>query len=190
MRKLTVVWLCWAFALTGQSQGGPEADPTDRAVTALIGALEDNSIHNRLAAARALGSLGPRAARAIPALIAKVKEESPKEWLSPYGFALVKLGPKAAAALCKAAKNRKAKNRRCAVHCLASFDTPAVVATLTGLLSDKDRDVRYQAAKSLGKIGPKAKAAIADLVKATRDGDESVRLAAITALGHILKQKG
>jgi hypothetical protein len=57
--------------------------------------------------------------------------------------------------------------------------------SITGLiedLADKDPKVRREAAEQLGLHGAKAKAAIPALVKALKDGDESVREAAIAAL--------
>src|SRR4051812_48425589 len=52
-------------------------------------------------------------------------------------------------------------------------------------LTDKDADVRADAAEELGKKGPAAKKAVPDLITALKDEDEDVRDAAADALGRI-----
>ena len=52
-------------------------------------------------------------------------------------------------------------------------------------LKDKDQEVRYSAARALGKIGPKAEKAVPALVRALKDKNEYVRQWAASALGKI-----
>src|SRR5262249_48219681 len=52
-------------------------------------------------------------------------------------------------------------------------------------LKDKTAKVRKKAAESLGDLGPAAKSAVPDLVKAMKDTDPTVSWAAIDALGQI-----
>jgi HEAT repeat protein len=60
------------------------------------------------------------------------------------------------------------------------------VTVLTGLLRDDERIIRYRAAEALGNIGPDAKAAINELIAATRDLKTfETRQAAVFALGSV-----
>ncbi len=59
---------------------------------------------------------------------------------------------------------------------------PSLVKTLS---EDKDPNMRYWAAESLGKFGPEAQAAVPDLVAALKDESKMVRMAAAYALGEI-----
>jgi HEAT repeat protein len=182
MNKLPLFCLSLAVALAERNPCRAATDPTDQAVSALIRALGEKNFFLRKSAAISLGSIGPRATKAIPALINSLQESGH----FAFGNALVKIGPKAATVMCKVARDRKATGRAHVIYYLRYFSTSRVVATLVDGLSDEDRLVRRAAAVSLGVIGPKAKEAVADLVKATRDKDEDVRHAAISALGTIL----
>jgi vesicle coat complex subunit len=59
------------------------------------------------------------------------------------------------------------------------------VPTLTKSLMDKDPNMRYWAAESLGHFGRKAKAAVPALVEALHDEDTNVRMGAAYALAEI-----
>ena len=52
-------------------------------------------------------------------------------------------------------------------------------------LKSPDPNVRYEAARKLGKYGAEAKGAVPDLVAALKDPDETVRMGAAYALGDI-----
>jgi HEAT repeat protein len=56
-------------------------------------------------------------------------------------------------------------------------------------LGDKDAQVRRQAVKSLGDMGPEAKEAVPSLIKAFGDPDAGVRFFATNALGKIGRDK-
>jgi HEAT repeat protein len=62
---------------------------------------------------------------------------------------------------------------------------PGVVRALRQNLSSDQIKYRVDAARSLGVIGPDAKAAVPDLIGALRDPDREVKMAAIFALGEI-----
>jgi HEAT repeat protein len=59
---------------------------------------------------------------------------------------------------------------------------PSLVKTLK---EDKDPNMRYWAANSLGKFGPEAQAAVPDLVAVLKDENKIVRMGAAYALGEI-----
>lgn len=59
------------------------------------------------------------------------------------------------------------------------------VKTLQEALADSSMSVRFQAARSLGRIGPKAGIACTALISLLKDEDESVRKEAIEALGNV-----
>jgi HEAT repeat protein len=62
---------------------------------------------------------------------------------------------------------------------------PGVVRALRANLKSDQVDFRIDAARSLGVIGPDAKAAVPDLIGALHDPDREVRIAAIFTLGEI-----
>lgn len=64
-------------------------------------------------------------------------------------------------------------------------DDQQSVETLTESLEDDDPNVRYSAAKALGKYGPEATAAVPALADALQDQDSDVRMGAAYALAKI-----
>jgi HEAT repeat protein len=110
------------------------------AAPVLAQALTDKQLVNvRLWAAHALGKMGPKAKAAAPQLEAALKDE----------VGLVRI--EAARALWKVAEDK------------------AAVTALGESLKDKDASTRHGAAEALGAIGPAAKAAVPDLVRALKD---------------------
>jgi HEAT repeat protein len=61
------------------------------------------------------------------------------------------------------------------------YSVPGLIETL----KHKDPNMRYHAAKSLGKLGAQAKEAVPALVEALRDSDKMVRMGAAYALAGI-----
>jgi HEAT repeat protein len=59
------------------------------------------------------------------------------------------------------------------------------VEKLTATLQDRDPNMRYWAAESLGHFGPEAKSAVPDLVTRLKDDDKLVRAGAAYALAEI-----
>ena len=74
----------------------------------------------------------------------------------------------------------------CAAGCRdprrVEYSVPSLVTTLR---EDKDPNMRYWAAESLGKFGPEAQAAVPDLIAALKDESKMVRMGAAYALGEI-----
>jgi HEAT repeat protein len=62
------------------------------------------------------------------------------------------------------------------------YSVPALIKTLK---EDKDPNMRYWAAESLGKFGPEAQSAVPELIEALKDETKMVRMGAATALGEI-----
>jgi HEAT repeat protein len=62
---------------------------------------------------------------------------------------------------------------------------PSVVRALRENLKSDQVNVRVDAARSLGVIGPDAKAAVPELIRALRDSDREVEMAAVFTLGEI-----
>jgi HEAT repeat protein len=62
---------------------------------------------------------------------------------------------------------------------------PGVVRALRENLKSDQVNLRIDAARSLGVIGPAAKAAVPELISALRDSDVEVRMAAVFTLGEI-----
>jgi len=136
-------------------------DLPEAAVPPLTAALTADDATVRTAAAAALAAAGPKAAPAAPALAEAIKKTYPAEFdpTAPY-----EAGPDLAF-----------------WDALAGIGEPAVAAT-TGLLKHGNPVVRTYAALTLGRIGPPAKAAAADLKAAFRDPFATVALEAAAAL--------
>jgi HEAT repeat protein len=62
------------------------------------------------------------------------------------------------------------------------YSVPSLIKTLK---EDKDPNMRYWAAESLGKFGPEAQSAVPDLVEALKDDNKMVRMGVVYALGEI-----
>jgi HEAT repeat protein len=78
--------------------------------------------------------------------------------------------------------------RRAALEILETLGPDAAPATveLVGALRDRDKFVRWSAARTLGRIGPAEEEAVASaLAQLLTDADLDVRLAAMTALEHL-----
>jgi HEAT repeat protein len=69
--------------------------------------------------------------------------------------------------------------------CGKAVDPNYTPPALAERLKDSDPNVRYSAARALGKYGPKAKDYVPDLVQALKDRDKTVRMGAAYALGDV-----
>ncbi|WP_166831488.1 HEAT repeat domain-containing protein [Thalassoroseus pseudoceratinae] len=65
---------------------------------------------------------------------------------------------------------------------------PAVMESVTGLLADRDPEVRTRAAGILGRLGPKASASVVRLEELLNDEAASVRIQAIEAIWQITEE--
>ena len=129
-----------------------------RAVPALTDALKSDDVRVRVAAAQALAAIGPDAKPAITRLLNQALYD-------PVEYA----GTEAARAL-------------------RTIDLVAARQVMTNaLLTLKESDVqtRRRACTTLGSLGPVAKPAVFDLIDASSDGDDMVRMHAAGALGEI-----
>ena len=118
--------------------------------------LHARGLRARLAAAQALARMGPRAAEAVPDLLAAMARRSAE------------------------IEFRMALGR--AVRAMGSSAVPYLVAALG---SEAPR-TRFDAAQALAKLGPEARGALEPLIEVVeRDRDYSVRACAAAALGAI-----
>jgi HEAT repeat protein len=123
--------------------------------------LRDIDTVTKKKALAAIHAMGPKAEKAVPALIEALKNKDLLVILLA-ARALGEIGPKAEKAV------------------------PALIETL----KDKDLNVRGSAVRALGKIGPKAEKAVPALIEVFMDKDEeeNVRKAAQEALKKIQKK--
>jgi HEAT repeat protein len=129
------------------------------AVDKLVATLNDKDERVCWHAARALGAIGTDAEKVVPALVAKLDSES-KELRVNSALALARFGP----------------------------DARPAVPKLIGLLNkEDDPNVRVVAVRTLGAIGPGAKAAVPVLNEVLDDEVPGVAFAAVEALGRIGK---
>ena len=159
--------------IVGAGGVGPEELP------ALVEALKKPDPNVRRSAIEDLGRIG---AAAVPTLVASFKDADPRVRVAAAGAAL-SVDPKhagALAALIAASKDANPVVRRLAAESLAV--EPAASA-LAELLGDKDDEVRWAAADSLGELGPAAAPAVPALLKLMADKDPSFRSVAADALG-------
>lgn len=131
-------------------------------VEVLVRALAKDDDDIRVAAAHAIGRIGPKAAAAVPALMAALGDEKNFRLRQAALVALARMGPKAATA----------------------------VPMLTQVLEDRAPRFRELAAIALGAVGSAARQAIGPLKKLTTDPDGRVQAAAKRALGLILSEPG
>lgn len=138
-------------AIDALLQYGPQQIPY------LIDIARDSSKPTaRMAAIRALGAFGPKAAEAIPVLIAALQDQT---W-DGRDVAAESLG-------------------------FIRQADPQVVAALKTALGDTDERVRMAAARALGRLRTDDAKAIEALISALRDPDSSVQMTAVEALGEI-----
>lgn len=190
---------------------GPVARTSDRAVPALAGALQDKmpavalsaalaltqidptrardavprltDALDNAAAAEALADMGPEARAAVPALIAALKHRE-KAVRDSARHALGRIGPPAVPALIDALKSPSEGAGVLAAEALAAVlprPKEAVPALRDALQRDRSHASVY--ARTLGEIGPPARAAIKEL-----DGllsDAAARVEAAVALVRI-----
>jgi HEAT repeat protein len=151
----------------------------------LINALKNKNSRIRFVAAVALGAMRENAASASSALVAVLNDED-------YGIglkameALVNIGRAAAPALMSALKDESAppRTRRIAALILGQSRLKDVsnISTAIAMLNSNDTWIRAFAADLVAGIGPKARAAVPDLVQALHDDSIEVRRKAAKAL--------
>ncbi len=130
--------------------------PAGASLPVLLEALRRSDEGGQIAAAHALGNLGPAAREAAPELIKLLERGTPRV-RAATARALGNMGPAAEIA----------------------------VQDLIRRMEDAAPPVRAAAAWALGEVGPGAKASLLPLVNRLRDEDESVRLRAGESLGKV-----
>jgi serine/threonine protein kinase len=156
-----------------------EAETLFSDVTVLAHHLSDARPETRVLAAQALGKLGPKAAAAVPALVARLADDNPgvvqaattaltsidPDWLRKIVIAnLTNLAPRSEPAW-----------------------PPSLAAQqeVVKQLASEDPRVHEAALDYLHKLGPDAAPAVPDLIELFNHPDPSVRCRAVTALGNI-----
>jgi HEAT repeat protein len=69
-----------------------------------------------------------------------------------------------------------------AIEAVGLIRDPGAVAALCDALGDSNDDMRWQAARALGRIGPPARSCAPSLLRALEDANSDVRMAAVRAL--------
>lgn len=137
-------------------------------------------------AAFSLGTLGPPAAFAVPALAEALRFDDAYTRGGP-AIALAKMGPAARDAvpsLIGGLQEGSGDRRWKAARTLGRIGPPAkpAVPLLLGALSDPNEYVRAHAARALGRIAPGAPETLDPLRRAAKDREETVRVEARAAL--------
>ena len=158
----------------------------DKAVDALIKALDDSDDFFRSDAAEALGNIGND--KAVDALLIKALDDSYDFVRYCAAEALRKIGnDKAVDALNKALDDSDDSVRFLAARALGEIGNDKAVDALIKALDHSDDSVRFHAAKALVNIGNDK--AVDPLIKALDDSNDSVRICVAEALGNIGNDK-
>ena len=155
-------------------------------VSELIRQLEDEDEVVRVSAADALGTLGPKARSAIPALTKALGHKDERlRWHAARALSV--FGPDAKDAVPVLASLLKDENplvRAHAAHTLGRIGAPskAIVSDLAPALTDSDPRVRRAVVQAFERIRPGAKVSIPLLVKVLEDAEPSVVMPALHTL--------
>ncbi|MEJ7638581.1 MAG: HEAT repeat domain-containing protein [Singulisphaera sp.] len=190
-RAVVVVAVGGPLAALGTAQDRADPDGAE----ARIEGLRDRDVQARRSAAAAIRSSDRSVQRdALPALIELLMTEKDGQVRLAVFDAVTALGHDAAQAVPALVhtlrtdyggqgKEETHQDYRAALA-LAAVGEPAVEG-LRGLLGGSKEGVRAEAAMGLGRIGPDAGAAVADLILILGDQSERVRREASVALGRI-----
>jgi HEAT repeat protein len=180
-------------AAFGVAQSGEKGAPVGVPILIDVLKADGTSPGQRALAAQALGELGPAATPAADALAHAVK--SPHDAVSTAAcLALARLGPAGKVAVEPLTECLMQDNDALRQAALAALRRVAPEAVLTALVdvlkapAGKDGpspQTRRHACVGLGEMGPKAKAAVPDLVATLKDPNWIVREQAAVALGKI-----
>ncbi len=158
------------------------------AIPELTQLLKHSEADVKIAAARALGQLGPDAAEAVLKLSDALRDN--KSWWNvqvAIANALAKIGPAAAPAAQELAELLLDKDSEVGKAALAALKKigPKAIPNLVPVLGNAPWQIKLQLAKLFAWMGEKAEKAVPALARATEDGDTEVKKAAIIALGVI-----
>ncbi len=162
------------------------------AITALVEVLNDEDQEVRLAAARALGEMGPQALAALSVLEKRLKLNAATVSLeaSICLLAMQKIAPQSALDYLTAALHETDPRIRiqavrgfCLLKREAKTVVPkTVVPVLVTALEEPDAEVRREAAEVLGEVGPQARAGLPALKKQLKRKAATASLEASTCL--------
>jgi len=153
--------------------------------------LEEDAAPVRTAAARVVAAMGPAARDAVESLVAAL--EQPGEDVEvAVAYALGQIGPEARAGvpglIVIAARPGLARLR--AVEALGLIRDAGAVTALCGVLDDSSGEVRWQAARALGRIGAPARRCGPALLRTLEDPNADVRMAVVRALPKLGVERG
>lgn len=167
-------------------------EATDKLAKELVEVVRDPRLgaHQRAAAARTLGALGPRAAVVVPELIGQLTrlrgdeleplQEAVIDALGAIGSAAKPSLPVLAAATRRSIDLDLAVKRSTTL--ILTADDRRDVQALMRQLDSRDAGTRLRAAKSLGGLKAEAAEAVPALTAAMADPDAEVRRAAVAAV--------
>ena len=185
--------------------GHPNPQVRDQAIDALIQygpeqvpflarmAQDRSKPTARMAAIRALGAFGPRAASAVPAIVAALQDQT---WdgrdvaAESLGF-IGDASPEVVRALCEALRDGDERVRMAAARALGRCRATSkdAVEALAGALQDVDPNVQMAAVEALGELGPAAQSVVPQLEELARDGTPVLQATVQEALGRITGKK-
>lgn len=185
--------------------GHPNPQVRDHAIDALVQygpdqvpflakMVEDRSKPTaRMAAIRALGAFGPRAAAAVPVIVAALQDQT---WdgrdvaAESLGF-IGQASPDVERALCEALKDGDERVRMAAARALGRCRAASqeAVKALAAALKDADPNVQMAAVEALGELGPAAQSAVPELEELARQGTPVLQATAQEALSRITGRK-
>ena len=155
-------------------------------VEPLIEAIERDEVRHPPQAIRLLNTLGPRAASATTILATYVREGTKQEQFEAVRAlgAIAEADPEAGAALMEILPmTRHAPLQREIILALGDIRATEAAGLLAEKLSERNKQIRWAAARSLGLFGRDAQAVTEELIRATTDNDRSVVVEATRALG-------
>ena len=170
-------------ARSSLESGGQEA------VTVLVTLLEDpESNEIRWTAAEILGKLGPDATASSDALLQALKDRDP--YVQSVAAEMIpKVGTPAEKAVPALAELLDGKHAAVVARAISVYKAQAAPAIpqLVEVLTDTSRtaDARWNAARTIGKIGPPAVETVPILIEMTKDKEATVRGNAAEAIGDI-----
>ena len=155
------------------------------AVPSLVALLKDNDENVSGAAANSLRNLGPKAVKALPALM-EIAQDDTRNGGRQALFALANI-PGGIDALVKLYPNLKNASARAGVIQAVAYSrerTKAAPLVLAGL-KHPDVQVRLTSIQALPLVGASAKEAVASLAVLVKDANPQVRFSAVGALNQL-----
>jgi RNA polymerase sigma factor (sigma-70 family) len=166
--------------------------PTEEQVDLWLKLLQSEKRDVRIQAASALGEMGPRARKAVPALIRVARHDNDKAVRRAAVEGLGGIGPQAKEAvvlLVELLLDEEDDLAYFAAEALGGLGKEArlAVPALTRALRSRYTSVTYGAARALGKIGPPARAAVPELLRHRRNVTDCIRAEVAVALWRVEK---